>query len=176
MRSTTPMVSSLYRAGENRAGSESCMAGGVGGSTTLYSAPKSNQFLPTRSRQRKEPILLTCGGENGSQRANGDGVVRPDFNSGESSFRRCSGSKNYSGDNGAGNDSSKQRIGARGSGEAVQRRRAAMERRLSLGSKRLGRTSIYRGFQSPRNHGGLWSNPSLNQFKTMKFGDKINWG
>jgi hypothetical protein len=86
MRSTTLEVSSLYRTGENKAGSGSCMAGGIGGSTTLYGAPKSNPFLPTRSRQRKGRILLTCGGENGSQRAGGDGVVRPDFNSGESSF------------------------------------------------------------------------------------------
>jgi hypothetical protein len=66
MRSKTPVVSSLYRAGENRVGSGSCMAGGVGGSTMLYSAPKSNPFLPTRSRPRKEPILLTRGSENGS--------------------------------------------------------------------------------------------------------------
>jgi hypothetical protein len=31
MRSIARVVSSLYRAGENRAGSRSCMAGGVGG-------------------------------------------------------------------------------------------------------------------------------------------------
>jgi hypothetical protein len=96
MRSTTPAVSSLYRASENRAGSGSCMAGGVGGSTMLYNAPKSNLFLPTRSRQRKEPILLTCG----------DGLVRLDFNGSESSFWRCSGSKNHSGGDGAGGGSS----------------------------------------------------------------------
>jgi hypothetical protein len=82
------------------------MAGGVGGSTMLYSASKSNPFLPTRSRQRKEPILLTCGGENGPRRAGGDGVVWPDFNSGESSFRQCSGSKNHSGGDGVGEGSS----------------------------------------------------------------------
>jgi hypothetical protein len=99
-------VSSLYRAGENRAGGWSCMAGGVGGSTVLYSAPKSNPFLPTRSRQRKEPILLTCGSKNGSWRAGSDGAVRSDFNGSESSFRRCSGSKNHSGSDGVGGGSS----------------------------------------------------------------------
>jgi hypothetical protein len=32
------------------------------------------------------------------------------------------------------------------------------------------------GFQSLRSLGGLWPNPSLNGFKSMKFGDKIYWG
>jgi hypothetical protein len=46
MRSTASAVSSLYRGGENTASSRGCMAGDVGGSTMLYSAPKFNQFLP----------------------------------------------------------------------------------------------------------------------------------
>jgi hypothetical protein len=45
-----------------------------------------------------------------------------------------------------------------------------------MGVKHMGRTSIYRGFQSLRSQGGLRSNTSLNGFKCTKFGDKIDWG
>jgi hypothetical protein len=139
MRSTTLTVSSLCQAGENRVGSGSCMACGIGGSTTLYSGPKSNMFLPTRSRQRKEPILLTCGGKNMSRRDGGDGVVQADFNSNESSFWWCSSSKNHSGGDGAGGgSSSKQRIGVRGSGEAVRRRRVTMVKAAWFGVQTYG--------------------------------------
>jgi hypothetical protein len=93
--------------GENRASSRSSMAGNIGGSTTLVGAPISNPFLPTRSRRCKEPTLLTCGGENGSQMVGGDGTVQPDFNGGGSSFRWCSGSKVRSGGCGEGGGSSK---------------------------------------------------------------------
>jgi hypothetical protein len=109
MRSTTQAVSSLYQANENRGGGGRCMAGGVGGSTMLYSAPKSNPFLPTRSRQRKEPILLTCDGVNRSWRVGGNNVIQPDINGGERSFRQCSGSMNHSSGNDEGGVSSSKR-------------------------------------------------------------------
>jgi hypothetical protein len=47
-----------------------------------------------------------------------------------------------------------------------------------MGAKHMGRTSIYRGggVESLHSQGGLRPNPSLNGFKSTKFGDKINWG
>jgi hypothetical protein len=54
--------------------------------------------------------------------------------------------------------------------------RRQWRRRLGMGAKHTGRTSIYRGFCSLCSQGGLWLNPSLNGFKSTKFGEKINWG
>jgi hypothetical protein len=130
-----------------------------------------------RSMRRGESTLLTCGGENGSQMASGDGAVRPDFNVDRSSFRWCSGSKNHLGGNGARGGPSPSEESTRGSpvkwfdGGGRQWRR-----RLGMGAKHTGRTSIYRGFCSLCSQGGLRLNPSLNGFKSTKFGENINWG
>jgi hypothetical protein len=69
------------------------MADGKGSSSSAYGTPNSNPFLSTRSRRRKEPILLTCDSEHGSQRAGGDGAVRLEFYGDGIFSRGCSGSK-----------------------------------------------------------------------------------
>jgi hypothetical protein len=102
------------------------MAGNIGGSNSLLGAPISSPFLPTRSRRRKEPTLVTCGGENGSQTTGG------------SSFQRRSGSKVHSGGGGVGGgSSSKRRIGVGGLGEVDQRRRLGCDGSV-LGQIRMG--------------------------------------
>jgi hypothetical protein len=55
-----------------------------------YGALNFDLILPTRSRRHKEPILHTCGGENGSQRVGGIGAVQAVYNGGEVFFLRCS--------------------------------------------------------------------------------------
>jgi hypothetical protein len=73
MRPTAQRFSSPS-ADENRASSGSSMAGSKGGSTSLFGAPISNSFLPTRSRRRKESTLLSCGAQNGSQTSTAAGA------------------------------------------------------------------------------------------------------
>jgi hypothetical protein len=74
-----------------------------------------------RPRRRKEPSLLTCGEENGSQTAGGDSAGWRTFNSAGGSFRWRYGSKVCSGGGGVGGgSSSKRRIGALGLGVADQ--------------------------------------------------------
>jgi hypothetical protein len=63
------------------------MAGSKECSSSLSRAPKPNPFLPTRSRQRGETILLTFGNGNGQRRAGGGGVVQSTFGDGEGSLR-----------------------------------------------------------------------------------------
>jgi hypothetical protein len=58
-----------------------------------YGALNFDLILPMRSRRHKEPILLTCNGENGSQGASGVDVVRVGFNDSEVFFQRCSNFK-----------------------------------------------------------------------------------
>jgi hypothetical protein len=57
-------------------------------SSVTYKARNSTTTSPTQSRPRGDTILLTCDGENESQRAGGDSVVWMIFNGDEGSFRR----------------------------------------------------------------------------------------
>jgi hypothetical protein len=58
-------------------------------STVTYKAWNSTATSPTWSRPRGDPILLTCDGENETQRVDCDGAVWTIFNIGGGSFRRC---------------------------------------------------------------------------------------
>jgi hypothetical protein len=51
------------------------MAGGKGGSSSTYETPKTLGFNPLLSRRLADPVLLTCGGENGPREASGDGAT-----------------------------------------------------------------------------------------------------
>jgi hypothetical protein len=99
----------LCSAGENRGGVKELHSRWQEGSNSLYDALNSDLFPPTQSRWYKESILLTCGGENGSQRVSGDGMVQLGFNDGGGDFRRCSGLGNCSGGGGGGRASSSKR-------------------------------------------------------------------
>jgi hypothetical protein len=67
---------------------------------------KATGFDTTRSRPRGDPTLLTCDGENESQKAEGDSGGWTNFNSSGGSFRRHSDSKVCFDDGGEGGGSS----------------------------------------------------------------------
>jgi hypothetical protein len=62
-------------------------------SSSHYGALNFDLILPMRSRWYEEPILLTYGDENESQKVSGIGLVRVGFNYGEVFSRWCSSFK-----------------------------------------------------------------------------------
>jgi hypothetical protein len=87
-------------------------------SSSLSRAPKTNPSLPTQSRQRSEPVLLTYNNGDGRWRANGGEVAHANLGDGASILCWISGPGDGS-DGGRDGlwSSSKQKPGAGRSGE-----------------------------------------------------------
>jgi hypothetical protein len=93
----------------------------LGGSIFLRSASNSGWILPMWYRLREETDLLTCGGENGREKAGDEKVTRAVFNGGGGGVRWGSSSKRW--------------IGAGCFGKEDRRRWLASRRRLGFGTK-----------------------------------------